>query len=324
MMKILLPTLIYGVLSVAVVSLLGLPLLLACRQIFGHWWGNAVCGVLVLLLLAPLLRPMVMKNNGSDEAKRLRRRGWTGRLLVNAIILLRFLFAVNLVYYVLDFLSPLRWYWHIVAAVGIVLLIVRSRWVKRISTRLENTFMENLTRRENSGPAYARKLQGRDLHIARLTLPEGSTWAGKTLAQLRIGGRNGVHVAAIVRDHQRMNVPGGQSILFPHDIVEVVGDDASIETFRLRMNSEVEPPVQDDGDMMQLLCIEVAEGSPLVGKLIKDSGIRNEYHCMVVGFEDKRGNMHAVGADSQIRPADKMWVVGNHDQLAQLKRVLTE
>ena len=87
--------------------------------------------------------------------------------------------------------------------------------------------------------AYARQLQGRDLHIARLSLPEGSTWGGKTLAQLRIGGRNGVHVAAIVRDHHRINVPGGGSMLFPHDVLEVVGDDQSIEQFSQRMNSEV-------------------------------------------------------------------------------------
>lgn len=320
--KVLLQSVIYGVLSIAVISLLFVSLLLACRHIFGHWVGNGVCGVLVLLLLAPLLRPIIMKNNKSREADILRKSGWWGNAFVNFTIFVRFLFATMVVYYVLNFLSPHRWYWHVLMAIVIVMLIVRSRWIRKISMRMESTFLENLKRRENTGPAYARQLQGRDLHIARIPLPRNSNWGGKTLAQLRIGGRNGVHVAAIVRDHHRLNVPGGSTMLFPHDILEVVGDDQSIEEFSQRMNSEVERVNQDEGELMQLICIEVGEGSPLCGVLIKDSGIRNEHHCMVVGVEDRRGNMRVASADHEITSGNKLWVAGNHEQLAKLKKIL--
>lgn len=320
--KVLLQSVIYGVLSIAVISLLFVSLLLACRHIFGHWVGNGVCGVLVLLLLAPLLRPIIMKNNKSREADILRKSGKWGNAFVNFTIFVRFLFATMVVYYVLNFLSPHRWYWHVLMAIVIVMLIVRSRWIRKISMRMESTFLENLKRRENTGPAYARQLQGRDLHIARIPLPRNSNWGGKTLAQLRIGGRNGVHVAAIVRDHHRLNVPGGSTMLFPHDILEVVGDDQSIEEFSQRMNSEVERVNQDEGELMQLICIEVGEGSPLCGVLIKDSGIRNEHHCMVVGVEDRRGNMRVAGADHEITSGNKLWVAGNHEQLAKLKKIL--
>lgn len=320
--KVLLQSVIYGVLSIAVISLLFVSLLLACRHIFGHWVGNGVCGVLVLLLLAPLLRPIIMKNNKSREADILRKSGRWGNAFVIFTIFVRFLFATMVVYYVLNFLSPHRWYWHVLMAIVIVMLIVRSRWIRKISMRMESTFLENLKRRENTGPAYARQLQGRDLHIARIPLPRNSNWGGKTLAQLRIGGRNGVHVAAIVRDHHRLNVPGGSTMLFPHDILEVVGDDQSIEEFSQRMNSEVERVNQDEGELMQLICIEVGEGSPLCGVLIKDSGIRNEHHCMVVGVEDRRGNMRVAGADHEITNGNKLWVAGNHEQLAKLKKIL--
>ena len=320
--KVLLQSVIYGVLSIAVISLLFVSLLLACRHIFGHWVGNGVCGVLVLLLLAPLLRPIIMKNNKSREADILLKSGRWGNAFVNFTIFVRFLFATMVVYYVLNFLSPHRWYWHVLMAIVIVMFIVRSRWIRKISMRMESTFLENLKRRENTGPAYARQLQGRDLHIARIPLPRNSNWGGKTLAQLRIGGRNGVHVAAIVRDHHRLNVPGGSTMLFPHDILEVVGDDQSIEEFSQRMNSEVERVNQDEGELMQLICIEVGEGSPLCGVLIKDSGIRNEHHCMVVGVEDRRGNMRVAGADHEIASGNKLWVAGNHEQLAKLKKIL--
>ena len=322
--KLVLQTIIYSVLSLAVVSLLFISLLLTCRQVFGHWVGNAVCGVLVILLLAPLVRPIIMKNNSSREAQLLRKKGRIYALFVEMTIFVRFVFAIFLVFYVIEYLSPFRWYWHVLTAVFVVLSIMRSQWIKGISMRMESTFMENITRRENSGPEYARQLKGSDLHIARLTLPEGSIWGGKTLSQLRIGGRNGVHVAAIVRDHHRLNVPGGSSMLFPHDILEVVGDDQSIERFSQRMNSEVSKLAQDEGDLMQLQGITVGSGCPLVGILIKDSGIRNQYRCMVVGVEDRKGNMHVVGADYEIRQGDKMWVAGSHNELLQLKKVLMQ
>ena len=320
--KLLLQTVIYSVLAVAVVSLLFVSLLLSCRHLLGHWVGNAVCGVLVILLLAPLLRPIIMKNNTSKEAKLLRQQGRFYALFVNFTIFVRFLFAAMLVFYVLEYLSPYRWYWHIILSIVIVFAIVRSQWIRKISIRMETTFLENLNQRENTGPAYARQLQGRDLHIARLTLPEGTTWGGKTLAQLRIGGRNGVHVAAIVRDHHRLNVPGGSTMLFPHDTLEVVGDDQSIERFSQRLQSEVVESSQNEGDPMQLVGIEVAADSPLAGMLVKDSGIRDQYRCMIVGVEDKGGNMRVAGADYEIRPGDKLWLAGVHEQLAQLKKQL--
>ncbi len=321
--KLFLQTLIYSVLSIAVVSLLFVSLLLACRHVFGHWVGNAVCGVLVLLLLAPLLRPIIMKNNSSKEANKLRSKGLWAKMFVNLTIFVRFFFAVGIVYYVLNYLSPYRWYFHVVAAIVIVLFIVRSKWIRKISVSMERTFVDNLTRRENNGPAYARQLKGRDLHIARLVLPSGSMWAGKSLAQLRIGGRNGVHIAAIVRDHHRINVPGGASILFPHDVLEVVGDDQSVELFSQRMNSEVEKVSQDEGELMQVICIEVGRETAMEGVFIKHSGIRDTYHCMVVGVEDQKGNIHVARAEHQISCGDKLWLAGNHDELIRLKKVLT-
>ena len=322
--KVLLQTIVYGVLCIAVISLLFVSLLLMCRSVFGHWLGNAVCGILVLTILAPLIRPIIMKGNSSHEAWVLRNKGRWYAILINITIVLRFVFAVVMVYYVLDYLSPFRWYFHIVLSVMIVVLIVRSQLIRRVSIRMESVFLENLTRREeSSGPAYARQLKGRDLHIARLTLPEGSMWGGKTLAQLHIGGRNGVHVAAIVRDHKRLNVPGGASMLFPHDIIEVVGDDESIERFSQRMNSEVAELQADETDPMQVQCITVGEATALEGGFVRDSGIRSEYHCMVMGFEDENGNMRVAGADHRITAGDKMWLAGSHSELARLKQVLS-
>ena len=111
--KLVLQTTIYSVLSIAVVSLVFVSLLVVCRHLFGHWVGNAVCGVLVLLLLAPLVRPIIMRNNTSREANALRKQGRWYAFLVNFTIFVRFAFVVNIVFYVIEFLSPLPWMLHI-------------------------------------------------------------------------------------------------------------------------------------------------------------------------------------------------------------------
>lgn len=322
-----LQTLIYGILCVAVVSLLFVSFLLLCRQVFGHWWGNAVCGVIVLAVMAPFLRPIVMRSNGSDDAKYIRQLGTAHRLLFYLTVLVRFALAVSVVFYIINYLSPYKWYLHVVVAVVLVLIIVRLRWIRRLSIYMEERFLTNLSRREEarqeSGPQYARQLKGRDLHIARLTLPEDSAWGGKTLSQLRIGGRNGVHVVAILRNHHRLNIPGGSAMLFPGDVIEVVGDDEAVESLMERMRSETCDICVHDGEVMQLQRIVVGESAPLKGVFIKNSGIRDQYRCMVVGFEDAEGNLHIASADHVIQTGDIMWVAGSHEQLAGLKSQLT-
>ena len=323
--RLFLQTLIYGVLSVSVISFLFVSLLFLCRQLFGQWAGNAVCGVLVIMLLSLLLRPIVMKGNNSREAKYLRKQGGMLAVTYHFTVFLRFMLAVSFIYYVLNYLSPFQWYIHFVLAVALMMLIVRSKAIKRWSMGMERTFLENLTRREEArlqnGPDYARQLKGRDLHIARLELPEGCAWAGRTLSQLRIG-RSGVHVAAIVRDHNRLNVPGGGAMLFPHDIIEVVGDDQSIDAFSQRLRSEVRRTNEDEGGSMELRRMVVGEGTALEGVLLKDSGIRDQHRCMVVGFEDKKGNLHVSNADHKITHGDIIWLAGTNKKLEELEKQL--
>ena len=324
----LIQTAAYGTLSVSVIRLLFISLLLVCRKLFTHWPGNFVCGVLTLMLLSLFLRPIVMRKNNSMEAKFIRQQGGAHRFLFYVTVLLRMAVAVAVVYYIFNFLSPLWWELHVVLSIVVVLLMLRSKWTKRTSVRMERTFMYNLRRREELIPqgeeplSYARRLRGRDMHITQLALPEGTTWGGKTLAQLHIGGKNGVHVTAIIRDHSRLNIPGGGTLLFPHDVIEVAGDDRSIDELKNRMDAEVNIERQTVTGMMQLQRMVVRKNSAMEGLFIKYSGIRDKYRCMVVGFEEKDGTLTVASADHRITCGDVMWVAGEYDDLNRLKDIL--
>ena len=317
----------YLTLSIAVI-IISLSLLLPlCREALGHWTGNAACGVLSLLFSAPFLRAIVMRKNHSDEWRQLRHRSRMDRVGLWITFLLRYAVAVAAVYYILNFLSPLWWLWHVLASIVIVGCFVASKRIKLVSIRLERTFLQNLRSREvmasqseEATPGYAGRLTSRNIHIAELEVPYDSMWVGKRLSELDFGHADGVMIAAIVRNGNRINIPDGSAVLFPSDYIEVIGSDESLQRFQQRMQSDIVSQAPDT-NRLQLRRLLVREGSPLIGVALRDSGIRNVYHCMVVGFETSDGSIDPARADRTIVRNDALWMVGEDDNLRRLRSV---
>lgn len=124
-------------------------------------------------------------------------------------------------------------------------------------------------------------------------------------------------IAAIVRGSHRINVPDGDTMIFPGDRIEAIGSDESLQLFQQRMNHELAVLPQTASKLL-LRRLLVREGSPLIGTALRDSGIRSEYHCMAVGFEDADGNIEPATAERVIVRHDAIWVVGEDDSLHTL------
>ena len=63
----------------------------------------------------------------------------------------------------------------------------------------------------------------------------------------------------------------------------------------------------------------VTATSKFVGKTIRESGIRNKYHCMVVGIESSNDiSLHSPDVDVPLREGDIVWVVGEESALKEL------
>lgn len=313
----------YLTLSIAVIGIAFSVLLPLCRSTLGHWPGNAVCGLLTLTAASPFLRAIVMRKNHSEEWKLLRERGRLSRAALWLTFGTRYLIAAAAVYYVMDFLSPLWWPIHAAAAMLAVVPILASRRVKWLSIKMERTFLQNLRSREikargnaASEPGYAMRLTGRNIHLTEIEVPDDTAWAGKRLSELGFSRRNGVMIAAIVRGAHRQNVPDGSAMIFPGDKIEAIGSDDSLQTFARRMADET-VSLQPASSRLQLRRLIVREGASLIGLTIRESGIRNDYHCMVVGFEDKNGNIVPATAERTIRRGDAMWMVGEDEAVVR-------
>ena len=313
-------TLCFAIMSVCLGSLL--PLL---RSVLSLWPGNIICGIITVGAIAPCIRPIVMRKNHSQQTIFIRQQGSLHTFLFWMVVLLKFFIGCNIIYYVLNYLSPLWWVWHVIASILLMVAIIRNKRVKLFSIRMERTFRQNLESRDVQGsasnPAYGRKLKGCDLHITSLTLPLHSAWGGHSLAQLHIGQKDNVHVVAIIRGSQRINIPGGNNKIYPMDTIEVVGDDESIEAFRQRMEGELIRPDESvqRADRLSIISVPIGANSPLLGRTLIEADLRGRYHCMVVGIEEAGTALQATQAHRQFRQGDTLWVVGEEADLSLLK-----
>lgn len=314
----------YLTLSVAVILISFTVLLPLCRGALGHWPGNVACGLLTVLVASPFLRAIVMRKNHSDEWKQLRRRSRMNHVGLWVTFGVRYALATAAIYYVINFLSPFWWVWNTLASVLVVALIIASRHVKWVSIKMERVFLQNLRSREvmaqtntTGEPGYAGRLNSRNIHIAELEVPEDSAWGGCHLRHLGFSHHDGVMIAAIVRGSHRINVPDGDTMIFPGDRIEAIGSDESLQHFQQRMNQELAVLPQTASKLL-LRRLLVREGSPLIGTALRDSGIRSAYHCMAVGFEDADGNIEPATAERVIVRHDAIWVVGEDDSLHTL------
>ena len=141
-------TVIYSILSSAAIVLMFTFFLPFARHILPHYWANAVCGLITIIIISPFLRAMVMKKNHSDELKALWSESRLNRLPLVFTILVRLIIAVSFIFYICNYLTRFKNALMISIAIAVVALMLLSRRLKRNSIRMERLFIQNLRSRD--------------------------------------------------------------------------------------------------------------------------------------------------------------------------------
>ena len=322
-------TIIYSILSVATIALMFTFFLPFIRRMMPgmHWWANGICGVLTVMFIAPFLRAIVMKKNHSEEFRALWNDSRSNRMPLLVTIFVRLIIASAFVFYICNYLTRFTNALMMTIAVAVVGIMILSRGLKKQSIKMERMFVQNLRSRDIEQqvlglkkPLYEGHLLDRDIHISEIEIPENSTWSGLCLADLRLSNRFGIHVSSILRGHRRINIPGGDDIVFPGDKLQVIGSDSQLAAAHAALAVDIEP---DDPDIekreMRLSQIIIDKHSPFVGKTLPETGLRSEFNCMVVGREEGKENLSMVGATYKMRLGDILWIVGEDESLRRLQ-----
>lgn len=324
--QMLVNTIIYCVLTCAVIFVIlnyGMELV---TPLLPKDVADMLCVMVTVVMISPFLRALVMKKNRSEEFRSL----WIGsrhnRAPLIFTIIVRIVIAAAFVGYVCSYITYISNALLIFVAVAIVVLIVYSRRIKKSSISMERLFFKNLHSRELAARASGKKrplfeghLLDRDIHIALVDVPQNSTWAGKSLKELNLAHRFGIHVSSIMRGYQKINIPSGDDVIFPLDQLNVIGTDAQLSMLLEQLTEDVYPePMDFDGRDMQLQRFAIAAGSPFEGKSLITSLLRDKYNCMLIGREQDAENLETVSPSYLFAPGDILWIVGEERDIQRL------
>lgn len=319
-------TIVYSIVSIAVVALAFRFLVPLFLEHIPGIWGRLLAAVVIILFISPFLRAIMIKKNHSAEFVTLWNDSRGNRAPLVATIVIRILIAVSFVMFVISGLFKVSVGLLLGVAVLLVIMMILSRQLKKQSIMIERKFFQNLRYRDmraeymgEKKPEYAGRLLSRDLHLTDFEVPGESAWAGKTLAELNFGKKYGIHVVSILRGRKRINIPGASVRLFPEDKIQVIGTDEELNQFSSEMEKAaiLEIDVVEKSEMI-LRQFRVDAHSIFLGKTMRESGIREQYHCLIVGVERGEETLHAPDPHEPFMEDDVVWIVGENADVYKL------
>lgn len=328
--QMLINTVAYSILTAAVIALMFTFVLPFTRSFFPgwklHWYANAITGILTLVLIAPFLRAIIMKKNHSNEWKRLWVESSINRIPLLFTIVVRFVIALAFIFYICNYLTRFTDALMIIIGIAVVSLMIASRWTKKRSIKMERLFIHNLRSRDimaqvngEKKPLYEGHLLDRDIHISDFDVPEDSSWGGKTLKELHLRERFGVDMSSIMRGSQRLNIPNGDTVIFPGDKLQVIGNDDQLQKFATALSTDLIPEdLEIEKREMKLRQLIISGKSEFCGKSLLESGIRDKYNCMVVGLEEGQENLTKIAPTRTFEKGDILWIVGEESDLQKI------
>lgn len=280
-------------------------------------------GLLVSLLLsAPFFWAMVRGNRRANQTTPATNSA--GRLAFMTSTIARWFLAVLLLAILSTQFIALRFAIFIFIGLSLALLFMFSRELEGVYEKLEGRFFKNLDGPTDPTLDSMPPLAPWDAHLVALEVDPHSEFVGRTLEQLRIREQFGVTIALIERGSKKLPAPGRNAMIFPYDKIFVIGNDDQILKLRNKVENLLNGHQDHHGHEPHeefnyvLFPYFVAPDSPFSGKTIRDSGVREKSHGLIVGIE--RDGQRILNPDSAIiiTASDTLWIVGEKAALGTI------
>ena len=316
---------VFSVLLTAIIYLSSEVLLPFVSEYFEDRIGAVSASSLTLLLMAPFLWALTVRNEQTESFARIfsqqQYRGpiWIMRGVKLALALFFILFVLNLFF---DITIAL-----VAAFIMVVLFAVLRRKIQVLYDRLERRFIANLNDRELQQELMEMQqaasirnvaLAPWDAHLTTFEIAPESPVIGKTLEELRWREQIGVNVAMIKRGQITIVVPQRHERIFPCDRLFVICTDAQA----IKMNAVLRPDRKTSENFrdaeVELDKFTIEPDSPFLEKTIRESGLRSATNGLVVGIE--RNGVRILNPESTItfELGDVVWIVGEKQLLEKV------
>lgn len=285
---------------------------LAAKIVFGKY---IVAGATLLLLLPFLwaLSARRVASEAMEELKKERKLIGPVTIIIISRVVLTFLymgFFLNIFFtFTLTIISLL---------VVITLALSFPRKIQQWYIKLEGHFIKNFNSREiMEAQANKSDLTPWDGHMTIFEVPQESTFSGKKLVDLKLREQLGVNIAIIKRGELTINVPGREEVIFPGDILYVIGTDEQVTNFGAYLAENNMKP--GDNEQSEIILRHFDLQNPLIiGKTIKESQLRERTDGLIVGLERNGERMINPESHLILEAGDILWIVGDKKKMKQL------
>jgi len=192
-----------------------------------------------------------------------------------------------------------------------------------------NLFNKNLYAREQLAESQRslvkdaqKSLLSLDIHISEFDVPANSSFCGHTLKRLGLRAGTGVNIVSIIRSGIYINIPNGDNRIFPGDKLVIAGTDEQMDAFKKLMEGSL---TQEQDNTYTVKKIElnnmvVKADSPLIGKTIIESKIRDEAQCIVMGvIRPDEATVMNPNPTLTFAEGDIIILAGEKDNITQLQ-----
>jgi CPA2 family monovalent cation:H+ antiporter-2 len=279
---------------------------------------NVIVAVITVLMLLPIFWALSLRQIQPERTKKLWAQRWyKGPLLMLQTV--RILLTVFLILFLVNNLLSFSLAMLMLVIVAVIIIFSRKK-LQAVYDRIERRFISNLNDKEDrDNEERGVHLTPWDAHIVSFIVSPNFAGIGNTLMELQLREQIGVNIAKIKRANAVINVPNRNERLFPGDVIFVIGTDDQVELLKnyLLKNTSFDTDIiiaDRDVSLEQL----VVKASPLAGKSIKESSIRELTKGLIVGIE--RNNERILNPESSevLQEGDRLWIVGNKKRIRLL------
>lgn len=279
-------------------------------------WGRLLGTVVALFLMTPFLMALTYPASKNTERKRLRECNAKFDVPLIIMTVVRLLIAMMIIVYLLSSVYSMAVGWTLGVLLFIALLMSYSKTVKARLSKIETRFIDNLNERELRRSGAKNSLVP-NMHLAYMTVGYDCPFVGEQLKNSGLRSRYGVSVSSIQRGNNMIMVPAAEARVFPGDILGVIGSDEEIQALLPVVEADNDTEAPPAVDNVRLTSVRLREDSPMVGKTVVTSRLRETYEALLVAVQRSDCYIQA-DAVTVFAPGDVLWMVCDVDRVKDI------
>lgn len=277
--------------------------------------GNMISFCLTMFMATPFIIALVFNLKRSEAFVRLWNDSRFNRGYISSLIFVRVVTAIVLLAVITFHYIRFNTASLVIIPIAIVSIIIFSRHILKRYKRMELRFLSNMKLDEESKIRFSELFQ-RDIHFAQFNVSPDCKHVGIQLKNLRLRENYGVNIVSILRGGTLINIPNNTDMIFPNDIITVLGTDVQLRNFRPIV--EKETISVNDVEAIELQKFSVSKSSPFIGKSIKESEIREKYNIIIAGIERSTGSIMNPESYVVFEVGDRVWFVGSDNSISRM------